>query len=373
MSDQAADEAWMRQALAQARVAAEAGEVPVGALLVQGGVVIGQGHNAPLAQCDPTAHAEMQALRQGAQRLGNYRLGGSTLYVTLEPCAMCSAALLHARVARVVYGAAEPKTGAAGSVLDLFSYPQLNHQTQVQGGVLAQECGALLQDFFRQRRAAQRQQAQPLRPDALRTPEARFAACHPAGQYVSDLPALAGLRLHYHLLGPAQATRTWLLLHGSEGWSEALLPWAQALAEAGARVLCPDLIGFGRSDKPKKGTLHQPQWHAQVLRQLCQRLGVQTAWGGLCVAPDGAMAPAPVGRDSPAFLLGGVLLQGERADAVPFPDAGHRAGPQALARWAPLALAQALGMAGAWPSAPLPQQPGAAAALACQAMEYSPL
>ncbi len=350
MSNEGADQAWMRQALALAQAAAKAGEVPVGAVLVQDGVVWGQGHNAPIASCDPTAHAEMQALRQAAAQRDNYRLDGSTLYVTLEPCAMCSAALMHARVARVVYGAAEPKTGAAGSVLDLFAYPELNHHTQVQGGVLAQECGALLQDFFRQRRATQRQQAQPLRPDALRTPERRFAACHPAGQYVSDLPALAGLRLHYHLLGPAQAERTWLLLHGSEGWSESLLPWAQALAGAGERVLCPDLIGFGRSDKPKKTNLHQPQWHAQVLRELCQRLQIE-----------------------PALLRCGQWRQGEGADvallAAPFPDAGHRAGPQALAlaRWAPYALARALGLAGVWLLAPQPQPQPA------MAMEYSPL
>jgi tRNA(adenine34) deaminase len=144
----------MRQALAAAQAAAARGEVPVGAVLVQGGELLATGHNTCVAGSDPTAHAEIAALRQAALRLGNYRLEGCTLYVTLEPCAMCAGAMLHARLARVVYGAPDPKTGAAGSVLDLFADPRLNHQTSVQGGVLASECGALLQDFFRQRRAS---------------------------------------------------------------------------------------------------------------------------------------------------------------------------------------------------------------------------
>ena len=154
--DAQADESWMRQALTAAQAAAARGEVPVGAVLVWGGELIATGGNACIAGNDPTAHAEIVALREAAQRLGNYRLEGCTLYVTLEPCAMCAGAMFHARLARVVYGAPDPKTGAAGSLLDLFANSCLNHQTRVQGGVLAGECGALLQDFFRQRRAAQR-------------------------------------------------------------------------------------------------------------------------------------------------------------------------------------------------------------------------
>jgi len=150
---EADDAHWMRQALAAAQAAAARGEVPVGAVLVQEGQLLATGGNAPIADDDPTAHAEIAALREAARRCGNYRLPGGTLYVTLEPCAMCAGAMLHARLARVVYGAADPKTGAAGSVLDLFAQPRLNHQTRVQGGVLAAECGALLQDFFRERRA----------------------------------------------------------------------------------------------------------------------------------------------------------------------------------------------------------------------------
>src|SRR5437764_10104072 len=142
----------MRAALAQARLALAAGEVPVGAVVVHGDRIVGRGCNAPVGSHDPTAHAEIQALREAAQALGNYRLDGCTLYVTLEPCAMCAGAMLHARLARVVYAAADPKTGAAGSVVDLFGEPRLNHRTKVQGGVLAQECGALLAEFFKARR-----------------------------------------------------------------------------------------------------------------------------------------------------------------------------------------------------------------------------
>ena len=153
---------FMSLALVQARAAADAGEVPVGAVVVHQGEVIAVGHNAPLANHDPTAHAEVNALRAAAKALGNYRLDGCTLYVTLEPCAMCAMAMLHARVQRVVYGAADPKTGAGGGVLNLFDSLQLNHQTELQGGIEAEACGSLLQDFFRARRAAPRRARKPV-------------------------------------------------------------------------------------------------------------------------------------------------------------------------------------------------------------------
>ena len=144
----------MRLALEQARLAAEAGEVPVGAVLVRDGVIVARAHNAPVGRHDPSAHAEMLALRAGAQSLGNYRLPDCTLYVTLEPCLMCAGVIFHARLARVVYAAADPKTGVAGSVVNLFAQTQLNHQTLVQGGLLSDDSSALLQDFFRRRRAS---------------------------------------------------------------------------------------------------------------------------------------------------------------------------------------------------------------------------
>jgi tRNA(adenine34) deaminase len=146
------DRQFMQQALEQAGLAALAGEVPVGAVIVRNGEVIARAFNQPITKHDPSAHAEMLALRQAALSEENYRLPGTTLYVTLEPCTMCAGAMLHARVDRIVYGATDPKTGAAGSVLDVFSSKQINHQTVVEGGVMTEECGQLLRDFFKERR-----------------------------------------------------------------------------------------------------------------------------------------------------------------------------------------------------------------------------
>lgn len=146
------DQQFMQQALEQAKLAAAAGEVPVGAVLVRDGRVISTGFNKPITNSDPSAHAEMLALRAAAQDASNYRLPGTTLYVTLEPCTMCAGAMLHARVDRVVFGASDPKTGAAGSVLNVFSEKQINHQTQVEGGILSEECGHVLKQFFKERR-----------------------------------------------------------------------------------------------------------------------------------------------------------------------------------------------------------------------------
>ena len=146
------DEKWMREALVLARQAEAAGEVPVGALVVRDGALLGSGWNQPIGAHDPTAHAEVIALRAAAAQSGNYRLMGATVYVTLEPCAMCAGAMVHARIARLVYGAADLKAGAAGSVFDLTRRDKLNHRLEVQGGVLSEECGTLLRDFFVRRR-----------------------------------------------------------------------------------------------------------------------------------------------------------------------------------------------------------------------------
>ena len=146
------DRQFMQQALEQAQLAALAGEVPVGAVLVRDGQVISKAFNQPITHHDPSAHAEMLALRQAALAAQNYRLPGTTLYVTLEPCTMCAGAILHARVDRVVFGALDPKTGAAGSVTDVFSSKQINHQTSVEGGIMGDECGQLLRSFFKERR-----------------------------------------------------------------------------------------------------------------------------------------------------------------------------------------------------------------------------
>ena len=146
------DEGFMRHALELARRAQSEGEVPVGAVIVLDEKIIGEGWNRPITASDPTAHAEVQAMRAAASSVKNYRLLGATLYVTLEPCAMCVGAMFHARIRRVVFGAADPKTGAAGSTVNLFDERRLNHHALVQGGVLAAECGALLSDFFASRR-----------------------------------------------------------------------------------------------------------------------------------------------------------------------------------------------------------------------------
>ncbi|MDK9704824.1 MAG: tRNA adenosine(34) deaminase TadA [Sulfuritalea sp.] len=146
------DSDFMGLALDLAREAGATGEVPVGALVVWGGEVIGRGFNQPVGRHDPTAHAEIMALRDAATRMGNYRLPGCSLYVTLEPCAMCAGAIMHARIDRVVFGARDPKTGAAGSIIDLFAETRLNHHATIVGGVLAEECGSLLSSFFSARR-----------------------------------------------------------------------------------------------------------------------------------------------------------------------------------------------------------------------------
>ncbi|MFP4606226.1 MAG: tRNA adenosine(34) deaminase TadA [Thiohalospira sp.] len=144
--------AWMERALALADAAEAAGEVPVGALVVRDGAVLGEGSNAPVGGCDPTAHAEINALRAAAGAVGNYRLPGATLYVTLEPCLMCAGAMVHARIAEVVYAAPDPRAGAAGSMVDAFELPGLNHRVAVTGGVRAEEAGERLRAFFRARR-----------------------------------------------------------------------------------------------------------------------------------------------------------------------------------------------------------------------------
>ena len=364
------DARFMRLALAEARAAAEIGEVPVGAVVVKDGHVIATGRNAPIDGHDPTAHAEIVALRAAAQALGNYRLEGCTLYVTLEPCAMCSGAMLHARLARVVFGATDPKTGAAGSVLNLFDHAQLNHQTVVQGGVLAEEGAQLLRGFFKERRV----NPHPLRDDALRTPDERFDNLpgYPwVPHYLSDLPALDGLRMHYLDEGPAHAPLTWLCLHGNPAWSYLYRKMIPVMLASGARVVAPDLIGFGRSDKPKKDSAHTFTWHRQVLLEFIERLDLRNVvlvvqdWGGLLgltlpmEAPEryrgllvmnttlatgevplspGFLAWRSMCAQNPEFDVARLFSRGNpqmsadecAAYNAPFPDRGHRAALRAF-------------------------------------------
>ncbi|HWX68737.1 MAG TPA: tRNA adenosine(34) deaminase TadA [Steroidobacteraceae bacterium] len=151
-AESGADATFMRAALERARAAAAEGEVPVGAVLVHGERIIAAGHNTPISSHDPTAHAEIEALRAGGRALGSYRLSDTTLYVTLEPCVMCASAMVHARVRRLVFGAWDPRAGGAGSIINVFALPGLNHRVDVFGGVLIDECAALLLEFFAQRR-----------------------------------------------------------------------------------------------------------------------------------------------------------------------------------------------------------------------------
>ena len=373
------DAHFMGLALEQARAAGAAGEVPVGAVVVQAGKVIGVGRNAPVGNSDPTAHAEIVALRDAARTLGNYRLDGCDLYVTLEPCPMCSGAMLHARLARVIYGAADPKTGAAGSVVDLFSQAQLNHRTKVQDGVLAAQCSELLTEFFKSRRENIRMTSHPLRDDALRTPDERFIGLegYPwAPHYISDLPSLNGLRMHYVDEGPAVASLTWLCLHGNPAWSYLYRKMIPVFLAAGHRVVAPDLIGFGKSDKPKKDASHGFSWHRQVLLDLVERLDLQNVvlavqdWGGLLgltlpmAAPqryrgllvmnttlgtgDAPLSPGFIAwremcAKNPEFDVARLFARGNpqmsaaecAAYNAPFPDKGHRAALRAFPAMVP--------------------------------------
>ncbi len=365
------DAHWMGLALEQARQAAAQGEVPVGAVVVCNGHVVAAAHNAPIGAHDPTAHAEVRALRAAGQALGNYRLTDCTLYVTAEPCAMCAGASWHARLKRVVYAAPEPRTGALASVTQLFDGPYQAGAPAVTAGVRADEAAALLQQFFVPRRRAA---PWPLRDDALRTPEACFAHGLPPGvvsRHVDHLPALRGLRMHYLEAGPQDAAITWVLLHGNPTSSYVWRHWIGTLAGWGHRVLAPDLIGFGQSDKPKHASWHSWPAHRQVLQQWLAHVGVRRLrlavqdWGGLLgltlpmdagwtcdgllvlntLLPDGSV-PLPDGflqwrafcARQPAFDVAALLqracphLLAEEcaAHAAPFPNAGYRAALRAF-------------------------------------------
>ncbi len=377
------DAFFMQLAMQQAALAAAAGEVPVGAVVVKDGVVIATGCNAPIAGHDPTAHAEIVALRAAAQALGNYRLDGCELFVTLEPCAMCSGAMLHSRLKRVVFGASDPKTGAAGSVLNLFESAPLNHHTELVGGVLFRECATQLHTFFHSKRSQNKLEAKmnhPLRSDALRTPDVAFANLpgYPwQPNYVSDLPSLNGLRLHYLDEGKREGSHqqagqtTYLCLHGNPAWSYLYRKMLPIFMAAGSRVVVPDLIGFGKSDKPKKDTFHTFSWHRQVLLELVELLDLQKIvlvvqdWGGLLgltlpmtfperfkglVVMNTALATgdAPLSqgfqdwrtmcKQYPEFKIDKLFARGNPSMSLaecasymaPFPDAGYRAAPRAF-------------------------------------------
>lgn len=330
----------MRAALLEAHVAEAAGEVPVGAVVVCNGIVVGAGSNAPVHTRDPSAHAEILALRAAAQQLGNYRLEDCELFVTLEPCTMCAGAMLHARLKRVVFGAFDLKTGAAGSVLDVFAQPKINHRTLVQGGLMARDCAALLQNFFVRQRARQRQMRTQsggsLREDALRTPGHRFElltdmAAHSC--YLSDLPSLAGLRLHYIDTGPLDASAARLCIHGPTDWSYAWRSLASVAIHQEQRVVCPDLIGFGKSDKPKKTSFHTLARHMNVLCELIEHLNLNDV---MLVVSDiqknfATCLLASMSQRVSGFVVVHPDAMSPAALTAPFPNPGYEAALRAFA------------------------------------------
>ncbi len=343
----------MHVAMSEARAAMVAGEVPVGAVVVKNGLVIATGRNSPIDAHDPTAHAEIVALRAAAKVLGNYRLDDCELYVTLEPCAMCSGAMLQARLKRVVFAATEPKTGAAGSVLNLFSEERINHQTTVHGGILAEESAALLQTFFGERRAVRREEARlnhPLQDIALRTLDAAFNGLpdYPwQPNYISDLPVLAGLRMHYlDEQGGLNGVKalTFLCLHDSPSWSYLYRKMIPVFLAAGHRVVAPDLIGFGKSDKPKKDSFHTLTFHRKTLLELVERLDLKNVVLVLQDRADllGLSLPMAAPQRYRGLLVTRNLLalsEPDDAYSTPFVDRGHRAALRAF----PLLQAQAFG------------------------------
>lgn len=283
------DAHFMGLALRQARLAQERGEVPVGAVLVDGaGQVLAQAGNSVIGQHDPTAHAEVLVLRQAGQAGHNYRLEHTTLYVTLEPCAMCAGALLNARVGRLVFGAAEPKTGAVQSVHSVLDDARNTHQIPHASGVLADECRALLQDFFRQRRNEHKASATPLRDDCLRPPIDGLVL--PAGwgqQFYADVcPAMLGLRIHAVDCGPVDSRSAVLFVHDWLGWSEGFAPAMHALALRGVRAVTLDLAGCGLSDKPKKAAVHNLELHTGTVWALLKRWKLERV---LLAAPAAAV------------------------------------------------------------------------------------
>jgi len=266
----------MQLALSQAAEAEQAGEVPVGAVVVKNGVVVGVGRNQTLETGDPTAHAEVLALRAAAKKIGNHRLDGLELFVTLEPCPMCSGAIFHSRLSRLVYGATDPKTGSAGSVTNLFEIPQLNHHTVVVSGTLADQCAQQLQSFFQKLRSTKSKNKFPLREDALRSNEADFSVFHDFLKNGCFWMSSEGWRVHYIDASDVNASKTMLFLHDFPFWSYQSVKILDKLKSFGYRVIAPDLIGCGLSDKPKRSDWHCAPNHAKVVGELINYLEVNS-------------------------------------------------------------------------------------------------
>lgn len=353
----------MRLALEQACLAEQLGEIPVGAVVVREGQVVGAGHNQTLFHCDPTAHAEVVALRAAAQTLGNHRLDGCTLYVTLEPCAMCMGAIFHSRIATVYFGAADPKTGACGSVLDLPAERRINHHCQVHGGVLQAPCAQHLSHYFARLRFNKRQLRSPVREDALRLPHTALSAYMESVQSLpfDDIRAAQGLRVQVwqNAAAPHHPARLLLCLHGAMSWSALYRGLLTAPQDGATIVWAVDLPGHGGSDKTKKGREFDTAFQCEVLEELLQRTSAPlvhvVAQDTGCELAlrlanrhadriDGLTLCNPLCADRRQFLFQGAhvrsraqflaSLQHQCVDtpdalaalAAPYPDAGHTAG-----------------------------------------------
>ncbi len=291
------DSAKMAIALEQAHFAQSMGEVPVGAAVFLGEQLISKAHNMPVSTHNPCAHAEVLALQEAGRQLGNYRLEGCTLFVTLEPCVMCAGAILNSRIKQLVFGAKDERAGAAGSVLNVFENPLLNAHTEVKSGLMADDCAKPLVDFFKRRRVQTKvlreQTQQYLREDALRPEMHEFKRLMLpwmqkglVSSYINDLSSFAGLRLHHwdtqpQALGVSLQTRAdhepkaWVCLHGLGSSGAFFVPWAMERARMGERVLMPDLIGFGLSDHLRSTARIDLQTQVLMLEEWFDRMDLQ--------------------------------------------------------------------------------------------------
>lgn len=270
----------MQLALEQAYVAEKLGEIPVGAVVLLDGKVVGTGYNQTISESDPTAHAEVVAIRAAAKLLGNYRLDKCTLYVTLEPCTMCMGAIFHSRIAKVYFGAFDPKTGACGSVLNLPSDHRINHHCQVVGGVSQTQCGLQLSGYFERLRASKSLTRVPLREDALRLPHGALSSYMGGvkSQPVDDLKAANGLRIQIWQ-NPASTSNPKnlvLCLHGATSWSYIYRAVLTADIPARTMVLALDFPGHGGSDKTKKGGEFEVANQLSIVNDLLVRFTAST-------------------------------------------------------------------------------------------------
>lgn len=354
----------MQLALQQAHLAEELGEIPVGAVVLLDGKVVGVGHNQTIGTCDPTAHAEVVALRAAAKFLGNYRLDQCSLYVTLEPCPMCMGAILHSRIAKVFFGAFDPKTGACGSVLNLPNDPRINHHCEVVGGVSQAQCSQHLSRYFEHLRTSKRHARRPrTREDALRLTEGTLSTYMEGveSQLVDDLQAADGLRVQTWKSPEASRTPQHLVLclHGATSWSYIYRDLLRTSRPENVMLWAVDLPGHGGSDKTKKGLEFNVKNQLALLCELLERssassihvlgqdTGCELAVHVASRLPERTASLTlfnPVCHDAKSFILGGTPIRSRQqflaalgrqcegapgsiaALSAPYPDAGHMAG-----------------------------------------------